>query len=391
MASSKAARVQTVHALSGEHIRRLARQTAVAATAAILGAFSAHLVLRSRTHIKTEDAFIEARISTIGARVGGSVKEVLVADNQLVREGERLIQLDPRDSTVSLGRARAAVMTAMGRYEAAVIGVALVDESTHNQIQLVRSDLRGAADGALRLASKERLRMRSLLRDHVVSREAVDQVDAAYKEARAKVDGIRATLRQTKGRRREVDARRAEMKSAAGQLSEAQAELQEAEQQVEYTTITAPFSGWITKKNVEVGQIVGVAQPLLAVVSNIEIWIVANFKENQLTRVQPGQSALVSVDMYPDLVLHARVDSIQAGTGSRFSLLPADNASGNFIKVVQRLPVKLLIDPADIAQRVLFPGISVVPTIDIGIERRADAPSPPASSRQQNERYDVDG
>ena len=141
--------------------------------------------------------------------------------------------------------------------------------------------------------------------------------------------------------------------------------MREADLGLEYTTIRAPLRGRVTKKTVEVGQVVQPGQPLLAVVSLEDVWIVANYKETQLTHVRPGQAAEIRVDTYPGLVLKARVDSIQSGTGSRFSLLPPENASGNFVKVVQRIPVKLVLEPGENGRKLLVPGMSVVPTIQV--------------------------
>ena len=159
--------------------------------------------------------------------------------------------------------------------------------------------------------------------------------------------------------------RSAEAASAEAQLAEARAALQEAELNLEYTMITAPVAGRVTRRTVEVGQTVQPGQPLLAVVDVASVWVIANYKETQLTRVRPGQRATISVDTHPGLTLRARVDSIQSGTGSRFTLLPPENASGNFVKVVQRIPVKLVLEPGQHDQALLVPGMSVVPVIDL--------------------------
>jgi membrane fusion protein (multidrug efflux system) len=134
---------------------------------------------------------------------------------------------------------------------------------------------------------------------------------------------------------------------------------------LEYTTITAPVAGRVTRRTVEVGQTVQPGQPLLAVVDVVNVWVIANYKETQLTHVRPGQRAAISVDTHPGLVLRAKVDSIQSGTGSRFSLLPPENASGNFVKVVQRIPVKLVLEPGQNGHALLVPGMSVVPVIEL--------------------------
>jgi membrane fusion protein (multidrug efflux system) len=341
----------------------------------VAAAYSGVSLIRGRHRVTTDNAYVEARISTVSSRVPGSVEEVLVSDNQEVDKGEILLRIDRRDFSAALDQARAVVSIAQGQYDAAALGIPMVHRSVRSQVEEVRSALTGAAEGELKRASAERLRMQKLVENRIVAQEDLDNADAAFKLAQAKVGGIQATLRQVQGRQGEVDVRQAEMKTAAGRLTEALAKQREAEHRLEYTIIRAPFKGRLTRKNVEIGQIVNVGQPLLAVVSTEDVWVIANFKENQLARVRPGQPAVIEVDMYPDLRLEGRVDSIQAGTGSRFALLPIENASGNFVKVVQRIPVKIVLDRGDLAARPLFPGMSVVPTISV------DAPPRPRPSR----------
>jgi membrane fusion protein (multidrug efflux system) len=174
-----------------------------------------------------------------------------------------------------------------------------------------------------------------------------------------------AARAEARSRRREVSIRGAEAASAEAQEAEARATLREAELNLEYATITAPVAGRVTRRTVEVGQTVQPGQPLLAIVDAASVWVIANYKETQLTHVRPGQRAWVEVDTHPGLVFRARVDSIQSGTGSRFSLLPPENASGNFVKVVQRIPVKLVLEPGQNGHALLVPGMSVVPVIEL--------------------------
>jgi membrane fusion protein (multidrug efflux system) len=340
----------------------------------IAAAYGAASLFQSTRKVSTDNAHVEARVSTISSRVPGSVEAVLVDDNQEVKEGEVLLRIDGRDFDAAVDQARAVVSIAQGQYDAAALGVPLVHRSLRSQVQEVRSALAGAAEGELKRAQAERGRMQRLVDSRIVAQEELDNADAAFKVAQAKVGGIQATLRQVEGRRGEVDVRQAEMKTAAGRLAEALAKQREAEHRLEYTLIRAPFAGRVTRKNVEIGQIVSVGQPLLALVSTRDVWVIANFKESQLAGVRAGQPVAIEVDMYPDLRLRGWVDSIQAGTGSRFALLPIENASGNFVKVVQRVPVKIVFDRADVARRPLFPGLSVVPTIDVNARPRAGRP-----------------
>jgi membrane fusion protein (multidrug efflux system) len=249
-------------------------------------------------------------------------------------------------------------------------------------------------------ADLDRGRMRELLDRAFIARQEFDHADAAFKSSAAALEAARqrlafahaeeaqaqaevesqevtlaqagrqreeadAALRHARSRRGELPIRSAEAASAEALMAEARATLREAELNLEYATITAPVAGRVTRRTVEAGQVVQPGQPLLAVVDVANVWVIANYKETQLTHVRPGQPASISVDTHPGLTLRARVDSIQSGTGSRFSLLPPENASGNFVKVVQRIPVKLVLEPGQNGHALLVPGMSVVPVIQL--------------------------
>jgi membrane fusion protein (multidrug efflux system) len=383
-------------------------------------------------HVSTDDAFVEAHVSPVSARIRGTVVEVLARDNQPVAAGQPLVRLDPRDLEVKVEQARAAVATARTRLRTASAGVPMTDESTRSQVALAEAtaakemlgidSARRALDerksrllarrAAMQAAQAEvaargadfekarldRGRMQELLKRDLVARQEFDHADialktseAALEAARQRLEGARAevaqaehevatqevvvaqaarvhevsqaALRDARSRRGEVGIRSGEAASAEAQMAEARAALREAELNLEYATVTAPVAGRVTRRTVEVGQTVQPGQPLLAVVDVANVWVVANYKETQLTHVRPGQPATISVDTHPGLVLRARVDSIQSGTGSRFSLLPPENASGNFVKVVQRIPVKLVLEPGQNGHALLVPGMSVVPVI----------------------------
>jgi membrane fusion protein (multidrug efflux system) len=265
--------------------------------------------------------------------------------------------------------------------------------------------LAAQADVAARQAEHDRAgldrgRTRELLERGLIARQQFDHAESEYKSAAAVLEAARqrldfaraevaqaeaelagqevalaqaarqreesdATLDHARSRRGEVAIRSAETASAEAQLGEARAALLEAELNLEYTTIAAPVAGRVTRRTVEVGQVVQPGQPLLALVDGANVWVIANYKETQLTHVRPGQRASISVDTHPGLALRARVDSIQSGTGSRFSLLPPENASGNFVKVVQRIPVKLVLEPGQNGHALLVPGMSVIPVIEL--------------------------
>lgn len=256
------------------------------------------------------------------------------------------------------------------------------------------------AEADLERARLDRDRLKELVEARMVAQQDYDHADAAFKVAQAALDVARqkvdqaheqslqaaaavrsqtATVAQSRRREQEAEAalanarsqrqqvkvRQAQVDAARGRVAQALANLRQAELNLDYTTIKAPVGGRVTKKSVEVGQVVQPGQPLLSIVDLDDVWVVANYKETALTDVRPGQRAIITVDTYPSAVFKARVDSIQAGSGAVFSLLPPENATGNFVKVVQRVPVKLVFEPGENSRHLLVPGMSVVPTIEI--------------------------
>jgi membrane fusion protein (multidrug efflux system) len=414
--------------------RRHAILAVVALVALGAGAYGAYQWRYWNRHVSTDDAFVEAHVSPVSARVRGTVVEVLVRDNEKVEAGAALVRLDTRDLAVKVEQARAAVASAESRLQMAAAGVPMADEGTASQVAIAqaaaeraglgidsarralderksrlrarRASMQAAqADVAAREAEHERAgldyeRIRKLLERGLVARQEADYTESVFKSTAAGVDAAQqrlasaraevaqaeaevatqevvlaqaarqsqeadATLRHARSRRGEVPIRSAEAASARAQVAEARAALREAELNLEYATVTAPMAGRVTRRTVEVGQVVQPGQPLLAVVDVANVWVIANYKETQLTHVRPGQRASIAVDTHPGLALRARVDSIQSGTGSRFSLLPPENASGNFVKVVQRIPVKLVLEPGQNGHALLVPGMSVVPVIEL--------------------------
>ena len=212
-------------------------------------------------------------------------------------------------------------------------------------------------------ASREKLIQAS---EGILQAEAtVRSQTSTVSQTRRRVEEAEAALSNARSQRQQVKVRQTQVEAARGRLAQAAANLRQAELNLEYATVRAPVGGRVTKKTVEIGQVVQSGQSLLAVVDLDNVWVVANYKETELTHVRTGQRATVVVDTYPGAAFKARVDSIQAGSGAVFSLLPPENATGNFVKVVQRVPVKLLFEPGENSRHLLVPGMSVVPTIDI--------------------------
>jgi membrane fusion protein (multidrug efflux system) len=256
------------------------------------------------------------------------------------------------------------------------------------------------AEADLEKAGLDRDRLRELVQAQMIAQQDFDHAEAALKSAQAALDVARqkvgqaheemlqgaaavrsqtatvaqvrrraeeaeAALANAQSQRQQVKVRQAQVDAARSRLAQASANLQQAELNLEYSTIRAAVGGRATKKTVEVGQVVQAGQPLLSIVDLDDVWVVANYKETALTHVRAGQRATITVDTYPGVVFKARVDSIQAGSGAVFSLLPPENATGNFVKVVQRVPVKLVFEPGENSRHLLVPGMSVVPTIQI--------------------------
>jgi membrane fusion protein (multidrug efflux system) len=276
-----------------------------------------------RHHVETDDAQLEAHIAPVLPKIAGYVTEVAVRDNERVRAGQLLVRIDDRDYRSRVETARASLANA----EAAV-AVALANaQAARTESSRAGLDLERYA----RLREKEE-----------VSQQQYDASKAAAEASVARTDaGKRST------------------EAARAQVAQRKADLEYAELQLSYATVTAPVDGAVSRKNVEIGQYVQAGQPLLAIVSGEEVWVVANFKETQLKKMRVGQAVDVEVDAYPGTTFRGRVESFAAATGAKFALLPPDNATGNFTKVVQRVPVKIVLTEPARADKPLRPGMSV--------------------------------
>ncbi len=351
----------------------------------------------------TDDAQVDGHVVPVAARVGGPVTAVEVAENQHVEAGEVLVRLDPRDYEVAVRKAEADVAAARAALAAADPGVAIASTTTASRSSAADADLQRAraavasaeaglevaraherqARAEARRAEQDLARMELLIGKNEISRQQYDAAVAAADAARASeaaaaaavgaaeqeraqaatgVTAAQARVRTASTGPQEVAVTRARAEGAQAALAQAEAGLAAARDNLAYTTVTAPVSGIVSKKSVEPGQIVQRGQPLLAVVSLDDVWVTANFKETQIRHMHVGQEAEVEVDAY-GITFKGHVESIAAATGSRFSLLPPENATGNYVKVVQRIPVRIAIEPGQHAGEVLRPGMSVVPTV----------------------------
>jgi membrane fusion protein, multidrug efflux system len=365
----------------------------------------------------TDDAQIDGHITPIAARVGGTVMSVRVNDNEVVKAGAVLVEIDPRDHKVALARAEAEYADAQAGLQAAQVGVPIITTTTTGQVSTAgasveraqaglqvatrgvdvakarlssaQARLREATASATR-ATRDLERMKQLVAKEEISQQQYDASVAAADQSRAAADAAQsavaeaeqgilvaesqrvqamgaltqaeADLRTAHTGPQQVQASQARAASAQAHLQQAQAALEQARLNLQYTSIVAPTDGVVSKKSVEVGQVVQPGQPLLAVVPLEDIWVTANFKETQLRDMRVGQTAQISVDAYGH-TYNGHVQSIAAATGARFSLLPPENATGNYVKVVQRVPVKVTFDKEQDPNRLLRPGMSVVVTV----------------------------
>ncbi len=304
----------------------------------------------------TDDAFIEGYVTFISPRVSGPVIQLRVKDNQLVKAGDVLLQIDPADYQTQEAQAAADLAAANSRVQQAG-ALILVD-----QAKAAQQDAGVASAQALaRRAEADRLRYESV-QSQAVSRS---QLDLAQTQAHSTAAEVEVARHRAAAAEAQVELDRADVQTAKAQVQQAQARLHLAQLQVSYATVLAPRDGRVTRRSVEEGAYVQTGQALLALVPE-EIWVAANFKETQLARMRPGQPVVIHVDAYPQHLFTGKVDSLQAGSGARFSLLPPENAVGNFVKVVQRVPVKIIFDkPLDSAGLDLAPGMSVEPKVRV--------------------------
>ena len=366
----------------------------------------------------TDDAQVDAHLTQMSARVGGTVTKVAVDDNQLVEAGTLLVQLDPSDYQVAVDKAKAELADAEANALAAQSSVPITSTTTTSNVTTARGGITQAqssvaasekeieaararivsAQAKLReseanaaKSARDVERLRGLLAKDEVSQQMFDATSATAEAQKATVDSSRSQVAEAEAGLRvaesklaqahaseqqahaelqtaqtgpsQVTATKARAAAAEAHAQQARATLAQAELNLKYTTVTAPVRGIVSKKGVNVGQVVAAGQPLFAIVQIDDVWVTANFKETQLKEMRAGQRAVVSVDAYGGKDFTGKVDSISGATGARFSLLPPENATGNFVKVVQRVPVKIVLDPGQDPDHRLRPGMSVTPTV----------------------------
>jgi membrane fusion protein (multidrug efflux system) len=351
----------------------------------------------------TDDAQIDGHLNSVSARVSGHVLKILINDNQYVEAGTPLVEIDPRDYQVAANRAKAAYQDALATAESVQVNVPITSVNTGSQLSGAQADVEGARAGidvarqqlqAARAQLEQAIandikaqndvgRYKQLVDKQEISHQQYDQAVAAARSSAAGVAAGRATVAaaeqqvaQALARREQAEANLRSAGTGPQQLASAQsraqsaqaqaqlkkAELEQAMLNLQYTRIVAPVSGVVTNRTVEVGQNVQVGQELMKVVNLDDIWVTANFKETQLRQMQPGQRVTISVDA-TGKKYQGHVESISGASGAVFSLLPPENATGNYVKVVQRVPAKIIFDPGETKEHVLRPGMSVEPKV----------------------------
>jgi len=421
------------HSAKGTASRKRAGRLAGAGLGAIALIAGGLYYLHSRAYESTDNAFIEAGIIQVSPRVGGQVLRVHAQDNQHVKQGDLLAELDAGDYEARAAEARAHLAEIAARADGAQSNLLLTSTVTNavlteagaatdaarDQVQILKARAeqdaaatraaeavlgqaeaqRSAAEAEAERAANDAVRYRALYARDEVSKQQLDRAETQARGATAALNAAaqateaakahlaqarlaqvstEAALRQSESQvvqaqgrvseaqsaRQQIDIRRADLSSLRAQAGQARAAVELAELALSYTRIYAPESGYVTRKAVEPGNFVQPGQALMALVPD-RYWVVANFKETQLARMRPGQPVTLRLDAYPQLRLRGHVESIQSGTGARFSLLPAENATGNYVKVVQRVPVKIVLDEAPPAGHRIGPGMSVTPEVEV--------------------------
>ena len=351
----------------------------------------------------TDDAQIDGHINSVSARVSGHVVKLNVEDNQYAEKGTLLVEIDPVDYEVAVERARADYADAQAQAAAAGINVPVTDVSTSSQVSSAQANVSNTHSGIAAArqqfdaakaqvaeaeannakAQSDLIRYKQLIDKQEISQQQYDVAVAAAKSGAANVEAARSAAAaaaaqieqaQSKQAQAEADLRtaqtapqtmratRARALSAQASADRKRADLRQAELNLEYTKIVAPVTGIVTNRTVEVGQNVQVGAEMMKIIPLEDLWVTANFKETQLREMKPGQRSSIKVDANGK-TYKGHVDSIAGASGARFSLLPPENATGNYVKVVQRIPVKIVFEPGETKGHELRPGMSVVPNV----------------------------
>ncbi len=310
----------------------------------------------------TDDAYTDGNAIAFAAKVSGYVTQLNIDDNTFVHTGDVLLKIDPRDYTTARDQARASLSLARAQLSSARVDLDIARVRVPANLQQAKAQLEQAKANQAQ-AERDYKRQRAV-DPRATTQTNVDQATAQMQSTTAAVSNADAEVQIASLVKQNIQAAEDTVSQREAQVAQAEANLAQAEVNLSYTTLTAPADGTITRRNVDLGTFVQAGQQVFYIVRP-EVWVTANFKETQLADMQPGQSVSMSVDAYPNLRLHGHVDSIQEGSGARFSAFPAENATGNFVKIVRRVPVKIIIESGMDNRHGLPLGISVTPTVTV--------------------------
>lgn len=297
----------------------------------------------AQNHESTENAQVDGNISPVIPRVDGYVQKIYVDDNQHVQKGDLLVKLDKKNFKLGVKQAKASLEAAKAAYADAKARLS----SAKAQVS--------KAKVALRQSRSDMQRQKRLLADSSTTQQRYDNAQFALEGAQAQY-----TVAQ-----RQVNVAKVKVQQANANIDKAQSALENAKLNLSYTELRAPISGVVSQKDIESGQYVRPGQPVMAIANDEHVWVKANFKEGQISQIEVGESVDIEVDAYPDRTFKGKVQSIAGATGSKFELLPPDNASGNFVKVEQRIPVKIVFTEPEDPDAQLKPGMNAVPTVQV--------------------------
>jgi membrane fusion protein (multidrug efflux system) len=310
----------------------------------------------------TDDAYTDGRSVPIAPHINGYVVTLDITDNQFVHQGDPLLHIDPRDYQASVEQAQGQLEAAQGQLAAARQGYAVARVNFPARLEAAQAQLKDAQANLFKAQTDNR-RQQSLTRA-ATTQQSVDYATSALRSAEAQVASAEAAVLEATPVKPNIEQIGAQVNQLSGTMKQADAAVRLAQLNLEWCVVRAPQDGWVTKRNVEVGTYVQQGVQVMSLVSP-QVWVTANFKEDQLDHMRPGQRVVISVDAYPSLKLKGHVDSVQLGSGSRFTAFPPENATGNFVKIVQRVPVKIVIDSGLDPNIPLPLGISVEPTVTV--------------------------
>jgi membrane fusion protein (multidrug efflux system) len=363
----------TVPPANGARLAKLIAPGALWPTAAILAGllyFGLDYLITALTHESTDDAFIAAHVVSIAPRVAGEVAAVHVLDNQMVHSNDPLMEIDPADYTTSVTQKQSSADAAAANYQSMLAALNLMSEKV-TTAQATADQSKADAEAAQATDTRAQAdfqRYTELRKQNTISAQEFDAAQAAVKQGDANLTAAKqkaiADASKINESRAELSATEAAVAMALAQMRQAEANVQAAHLDLSYTKIHAPCDGRVTRKAVEPGDYVQIGQQLMSLVPT-DVWVIANFKESQLQKMRPGQRVSVEIDALGGRMFQAHVDSVQAGSGAAFSLLPPENATGNYVKVVQRVPVKIFFDEPLPAGHTFGPGLSVTPSVQV--------------------------